>query len=60
MARDGAGISIVKGVMSYLLVGVKRTTDDIEKCGVPHHHGNNRQALCTGSGHYDVILGNPL
>ena len=41
-ARNCAGISTVKSVTSYLLVGVKRTTDDLKKFSVLHHHGNDR------------------
>ena len=61
MARNGAGMSTVKGVMSYLHVGVQRTTDDIKKYGISHHYGNNRQvAVHTGSEHCDIILRNPV
>ena len=40
-ARNGAGISTVRSVTSYLLDGVKATTDDLKKFSVLHHHGNN-------------------
>ena len=41
-ARNGVGISTVKNVMSYLLDGIKATTDDLKKLSVLHHHGNDR------------------
>ena len=41
-AHNGAGISTVKSVTSYLLDGVKVTTDDLKKFSILHHHGNDR------------------
>ena len=41
-ARNGARISTVKSVTSYLLDGVKATTDDLRGFSVLHHHGNDR------------------
>ena len=41
-ARNCAGISRVKIVTSYLLDGIKATTDDLKKFSVLHHHGNDR------------------
>ena len=42
MARNGAGISTVKSVTSYLLDGIKATTDDLKRFSILHHHGNDR------------------
>ena len=42
MACNGAGISMVKSVTSYLPDGIKVTTDDLKKFSVLHHHGNDR------------------
>ena len=39
-ACNCAGISTVKSVTSYLLDGIKATTDDLKKFSVLHHHGN--------------------
>ena len=41
-ACNGTGISTVKSVTSYLLDGVKATTDDLKKFSVLHHQGNDR------------------
>ena len=60
-ARNRAGISMVKSVMSYLLDGVKATTDDLKKFSILHHHGNDRKvALSTGSECYDVMRRNSM
>ena len=40
--RNCAGISMVKSVTSYLLDGIKATTDYLKKFSVLHHHGNDR------------------
>ena len=42
MARNFAGISMVKSVTGYLLDGIKGTNDDLKKFSVLHHHGNDR------------------
>ena len=40
-ARNCTGISTVKSVTSYLLDGIKATTDDLKKFSILHHHGND-------------------
>ena len=41
MACNCARISTVKSVTSYLLDGIKATTDDLKKFSILHHHGND-------------------